>query len=98
MDKGGFDSEKRAGEIWELARRDVSERMGDLIPGAPPSLESEAPNISAIGGKQDRWKNMIGNETGQTWPAIGEMYTSYYQEHGRYRAGGRGLPTEIKLL
>ena len=28
---------------------------------------------------------------------MGEMYTDYYQEYGRYRTGGRELAPEVKL-
>ena len=58
------------GKIWALVMTDVSERMGDLILGAPSSLESEASNTPDLGGTHDRGKNMVGDETGQTWPAL----------------------------
>lgn len=80
-----------SGEIWELAMSEVFGRMGELQPGAPPALEPGHQNTFDIGGAQDRDRNSSGRETGQMWPALGEMYTSYYQEHGRYRAGFREL-------
>ena len=71
--------------------------MDELLPGAPPALDPESQNTFDLGGTQDRDKNPIGRETGQAWPALGEMYTSYYQEQGRYRAGGRELAPGLGL-
>ena len=84
-------------EIWALALTDVCGRIDELLPGAPPSLEPESQNTFDLGGTQDRDRNPSGRETEQMWPALVEMYTSYYQERGRYRTGGRELSPELKL-
>ena len=82
-------------KIWELVMAEISERMEEMIPGAPPDVETQATTDFELGGPKDRDHSV--DEPDQTWPAMGKMYTEYSQGHNRYRTGGRELAREARL-